>query len=114
MEYFPNPFTPFYLFAGLILAIIAFRLFRSLAEWQSNNQAECLEKQACLVTKRQQVSGGGHDTHATTTYYATFEFADKSRLELKVKGQVYGQLAEGDQGKLTYRGTRFIDFQRAL
>lgn len=112
MEHFPNPFTPFYLFAGVVVAIIGFRLFRSLAEWQSNNQAEVLEKPARLVTKRQQVSGGGHDTHATTTYYATFEFEDKSRLELKVKGQVYGQLAEGDQGTLTYQGTRFIGFQR--
>lgn len=101
-------FQFFHLFAGVVLSLIAFQLFRSLVQWQSNNQAERLEKPARLVTKRQHAWGD----HSHTDYYITVEFEDKSRLELKVKGQVYGQLAEGDQGLLIYQGTRFIDFQR--
>lgn len=108
MAYFPDPFMPFYLFAGLIVAIIAFQLFRSLGQWQSNNQAEVLEKPARLVTKRQHVWGD----HSHTDYYVTFEFMDKTRLEFKVKAETYGLLAEGDQGILTYQGTRFLDFKR--
>lgn len=108
MAYFPDPFMPFYLFAGVIATIIVFRLLRSLGQWQSNNQAEVLEKPARLVTKRQHVWGD----HSHTDYYVTLEFEDKSRLEFKVKAGTYGLLAEGDQGTLTYQGTRFLDFKR--
>lgn len=110
MDHFPNPFTPFYLFAGVIVAIIAFRLLRSLGEWQSNEQASREERFARLVTKRQHIWGD----HSHTDYYVTLEFEDKSRLEFKVKAETYGLLAEGDQGTLTYQGTRFIDFKRQV
>ena len=34
------------------------------------------------------------------------------RLELGVKDAEYGMLAEGDQGVLTYQGTRFLGFEQ--
>lgn len=105
-------FSFFHVFTFFVVGIILFQLGRSLWIWQSNNQAERLERLACLVTKRQSIRGGGPNSHASTTYYVTFEFEDKSRLELRVKGTIYGQLAEGDQGILTYQGTRFIEFTR--
>ncbi|MGT2682748.1 DUF2500 family protein [Streptococcus porci] len=42
----------------------------------------------------------------------TFEFGDGSRKEFKVPSKIFAYLAEGDLGKLTYQGTRFISFER--
>ena len=34
------------------------------------------------------------------------------RMELPVGGYEFGMLAEGDRGKLSFRGTRYLGFQR--
>ena len=33
-------------------------------------------------------------------------------MEFHVSGQQYGMLVEGDQGKLSFQGTRFLNFER--
>lgn len=33
-------------------------------------------------------------------------------MELGVSGSEYGMLAEGDSGKLTFQGTRYLSFER--
>ena len=47
-----------------------------------------------------------------TTYYVTFEVESGDRMEMCVDGQQYGMLAEGDSGKLTFQGTRYLGFDR--
>ena len=49
---------------------------------------------------------------ARTRYFATFELEKGTRLELEVNDYEYGMLAEGDQGKLTFQGTRYLGFER--
>ena len=51
--------------------------------------------------------------HTTsTTYYATFEVESGDRMELHVPATEYGLLIEGDQGDLTFQGSRFLSFER--
>lgn len=45
-------------------------------------------------------------------YYVTFEVESGDRMELHVPGREYGQLAEGDKGKLSFQGTRYLGFER--
>lgn len=33
-------------------------------------------------------------------------------MEFSVSGSEYGMLVEGDQGKLSFQGTRYLSFQR--
>ena len=33
-------------------------------------------------------------------------------MELPVTGPEYGMLAEGDRGRLTFQGTRYLGFER--
>ena len=33
-------------------------------------------------------------------------------MELHVSGSEYGMLAEGDNGRLTFQGTRYLSFER--
>jgi hypothetical protein len=52
-----------------------------------------------------------HTTHSTT-YYVTFQVESGDRMELQLAGNEYGLLVEGDRGKLTFQGTRYLGFER--
>ncbi|MFC0273910.1 DUF2500 family protein [Metabacillus herbersteinensis] len=38
--------------------------------------------------------------------------SEDNRIELQVKADVSGVVVEGDEGELTYQGTRFKEFKR--
>ncbi len=69
---------------------------------------------AILVAKRTAVSGGGENSSATTTYYATFEFERGDRRELHLDAGLFGQLSERDAGVLFTRHTLALDFDRIV
>lgn len=98
----------------LAIGFIAFTIIKGLITWSSNNASPIQSHHCKIVAKRMQVSGGSGDSSASTSYYATFEFEDRSRLELRVGRQQFGYIVEGDKGTLTYQGTRFKEFSRPL
>jgi hypothetical protein len=98
----------FILITGLIIFLVA----KSVRQWHSNNQQPIQTVPAVIVAKRSHVSGGGGNSSAHTSYYATFELPGGERRELHVPSAVYGQLAEGDQGQVTFQGTRFKGYNR--
>ena len=97
---------------------------RGLFIWIRNNNSPRQTVEARVVTKRMKVQGFGRSMagsgtamHSTggstdTRYFVTFELEKGERIELGVKGSEYGMLAEGDQGELTFQGTRYIGFER--
>ncbi|CAM3722601.1 DUF2500 domain-containing protein [Mesobacillus thioparans] len=95
----------------LVFGIIIFTIIKGIGTWSKNNQSPRLNSFAKVVTKRTSVRGGG-ETRAHNVYYVTFEFDSGDRLELHVNGQEYGQLVEGDDGELTFQGTRYLGFTR--
>ena len=44
----------------------------------------------------------------------TFEVESGDRIELELSGTEYGMLAEGDYGKLSFQGTRYLGFERMI
>lgn len=95
---------------GIVIGGILFNIGKGVTEWASNNaQAERCDD-AEIVAMRTEVSGGKNST--STTYYATFELAGAERKELEISGRDYGLFAEGDTGRLTHQGTRFLGFAR--
>ena len=131
MFYDAGFFDPFQLFQGLFLivfliifGIILVQVFRGLKTWNQNNHSPRLTVQASVVSKRVDVShhrhanagdvsgAHGYSTTSSTTYYATFQVESGDRMELRVSGQEYGMLVEGDRGKLSFQGTRFLNFER--
>ena len=101
----------FVVVGGLILYVI----IRGLSTWNKNNHSPRLTVDARLVTKRsaQSQHHTQNGTMATTTwYYATFEVESGDRMEFSVTGEEYGMLAEGDTGRLTFQGTRYLSFKR--
>jgi len=107
-----------------VFGLIIFTIIGGIGEWNKNNQSPRLTVEASIVAKRTHVSRhthhnagditGAHGTHMTssTSYYVTFQVESGDRMELSVKSSEYGMLAEGDSGRLTFQGTRFLGFER--
>ena len=113
----------FFVFVIVIGGIVV-NLCRGVSQWNRNNHSPRLTVEAFVVSKRMDVSHhqhanagdptGAHGYHTTTStsYYATFQVQSGDRMEFSINGREYGLLAEGDSGKLTFQGTRYIGFQR--
>ena len=102
---------------GIFLTVI----IKSIVQWNKNNHSPRLTVPATVVAKRTNVSHHhhnhgvdhvGHHTSTSTSYYVTFQVESGDRMELHMAGNQYGLLVEGDRGKLTFQGTRFLSFER--
>lgn len=103
-------------FFGILIAFFVI-LIRNLRQWHKNNHSPRLTVEATVVAKRTNVShhhqAGTHAMSSTSTsYFATFQVESGDRMELPLSGSEYGLLAEGDRGKLTFQGTRYLSFAR--
>ena len=110
----------------VIFSIIIVILVKNLKQWHTNNQSPRLTVDAIVVTKRQNVTHSqsanagditgahGYTTSSFTTYYATFQVESGDRMELEIPSNQYGMLVEGDRGKLSFQGTRFLGFERTM
>jgi hypothetical protein len=107
----------------VILGLIIYRAVQGAQQWKRNNESPVLTVDAKIVTKRSDVSYHHHsnmnnntmDTgYSSTDYYVTFEVQSGDRMEFHVRGDEFGILAEGDAGKLTFQGTRYLGFTRGM
>lgn len=103
----------------LILGLFIVGVVRNISQWNKNNHSPRLTVNANIVAKRADVSHHYHDngngagsTTSSTTYYVTFQVESGDRMELSVGGREYGMLSEGDYGKLSFQGTRYLGFER--
>ncbi len=107
----------FVLVIGMFIVIAV----KGISQWNKNNHSPRLTVPATIVAKRTNVSShhhhnhggtGMHHTSHSTTYYVTFQVESGDRMELHVAGHEFGMLIEGDHGKLTFQGTRYLGFER--
>ena len=105
----------FLLVIGFFIVIFA----RIIGQKRQNDRSPRLTVSATVVSKRGDVTvhhhdhdGMHHHTTSSTTYYATFQVQSGDRMELPVPATEYGLLIEGDEGDLTFQGTRFLSFDR--
>ena len=110
----------FLVFVGIFL----WTLFHNVRTWNKNNHSPRLIVPAAVVAKRTEVSHSstanagdvtgahGYSTSTFTSHYVTFQVESGDRMEFAVSGSDYGTLAEGDIGKLSFQGTRYLGFER--
>lgn len=106
----------------LVIGTFIYVIANGVKEKRANDAAPVLTVEAVVKTKRMDsyysspsYDADGHMTRSGThhtTYYATFEVESGDRIELEVSDYDYGQLAEGDRGKLTFQRKRFLRFDR--
>lgn len=110
----------FFLVFFMAFGTIAVGFVQGIKEWNSNNHSPRLTVDATVIAKRTNISrhshhhGTGHGVHhsTSTTYYVTFQVESGDRMELRMAGHEFGLLIEGDKGKLTFQGTRYLGFER--
>ena len=98
----------------LIIAMIIFTFAKGIQTWHDNNNSPRLTVPAKIVAKRQNTThhnhpnagdvSGAHGYHTTvhTTYYVTFQVES---------GDMF---AEGDEGELSFQGTRYLSFYKKV
>lgn len=104
-----------------VFGTIIVRSIQGVGQWRRNNASPILTVDAKVSSKRIDVShhhhhdaGTSHMHHTShTTYYVTFEVQSGDRMEFVVPGREYGKLSEQDYGKLTFQGTRYLNFERS-
>ena len=100
----------------IVVGMFVFMAVSGIRQWGKNNSSPRLTVEAQVVAKRTSVthhSGADHSMgHTSTSHYVTFQVESGDRMELHVTGQEYGMLVEGDQGRLTFQGTRYLGFER--
>ena len=112
---------PIIVTAGFIFVFGAFVCIavKGIAQWNTNNNSPKETEEVKVVAKRADVSRHSHNhtnnmhTGSRTQYYVTFELRSGERKELSLSGNEYGVMIEGDEGTLSFQGTRFIAFKRS-
>lgn len=109
----------------IVIGVFVVTIVQGLRTWNKNNHSPRLTVIATVVSKRTEVThhshanagdmSGAHGFHTTssTSYYVTFEVESGDRMEFSVSGSEYGMLAEGDTGRLSFQGTRYLAFERS-
>ncbi|WP_055108039.1 DUF2500 domain-containing protein [Paenibacillus ihumii] len=116
VEMFSVMNTALPIFFIIILGIILISVGRGILRYVLNSKQPLLTVQTVIVGKRTEVSHR-HNTETSVSqsdskYYITFEVESGDRLEFPVSGYEYGQCAEGDRGKLSFQGNRYLGFER--
>lgn len=104
----------------LIFGVMIYALVQAILRKQKNDASPRLTVLARVVSRRQEVThhtqnrgDGILHTSSTTRYFVTFQVESGDRMELELDGSDFGMIAEGDEGRLSFQGTRFLDFQRS-
>ena len=104
----------------LVIGLFIYAVVQASARKQKNDAAPRLTVLARVVSRRQEVThharnmnDGVYHTSSTTRYFVTFQVESGDRMELELDGSDFGMIAEGDEGRLSFQGTRFLDFQRS-
>ena len=109
-------FAMFYIVFFLVIAVFVFTFVKIITEWVGNNNSPRLSVDAKIVDKHMTTHHhhhNGHHSHSHS-YFITFEVQSGDRMELRVPRTEFGLLVEGDEGVLSFQGTRFLGFERRI
>lgn len=106
------------------VSIIVLAVVKGAGTWNKNNNSPRITVPAVIVSRRREeshhthanagdISGAhGYHTDSQAWYYITFRIAGGDRIEFLVSSSEYGMLTEGDEGDLSFQGTRYLAFER--
>lgn len=111
-----------FIFFFLVIGVAAFFIIRKLIRSQQTDDLAGTHSTATVISKRcvtkQQRRtmpaqySAAYRMEETVWHYVTFENERGVRTEYNVTKAQFDMLFEGDKGKLTVNGSRFISFQK--
>lgn len=117
---FDDAFSILFFIAFLfVFSMFVLAGLKAITEWNKNNSSPKLTVDATVIKKRNQVSNSDYLDHngmvhttSSITYYVTFQVERGDQIKMRLSRNEYIMLAEGDYGKLTFQGTRYISFEK--
>lgn len=112
-----------FLFIFIIIIFIVV-LVKNISEWNRNNHSPITDTEAVVALKKistathQHPVGGdasgaqGMHISTSTEYYITFRTKDGELKKFRVNEREYSLVSEGQEGKLSFQGSRYIGFER--
>lgn len=100
----------------MIFGVVIANIISGIKRMKRDKASPRLTVEARVVAKRMDVRthrNGDNINHRSTIYYATFQVESGDRIELSLDGSDYGLLVEGDSGRLSFQGSRFLSFERS-
>lgn len=101
---------------AVVSGFVIVSIVRTVSKWSKNEKAPKLTVEAKIMGKRtarrRTMSNKQYIGRDNFNYYATFQLESGDRMELELIAHEYGLLKEGDRGKLTFQGTRYLGFDR--
>ncbi len=98
---------------GGFIVLGVFMLAKHVKSTGAFRSAPIQSHAAIIAGKRTQVSGGGQNSSASTTYYITAEYENGRRDEFAtMTHDLYARVSEGDAGVLFVRNRYALDFDR--
>ena len=95
----------------LMLSAIVVYCFQNFTQWQRNRMAPRLIVGADVVSKRGDMTGYPDEAPPPNgNYFVTFEMEGGDRMEFRLPMRDFRRIAEGDFGRLTFQGSRYIAF----
>lgn len=111
--------TVFFVVFALAVIFFVVGLVRNIGRWHQNNVSPRLTVDAVVADKRTEIihhhqhqADGMDMVHTTTDYFVTFQVESGDRMEFCVPSSEYGMLVQGDRGRLSFQGTRYLGFER--
>ena len=105
---------------GLIFAVviggITWQQIQKMRGSARNDTLPVLTTSATLVSKRKEIMAQPpginpkNQIPPSTTFFASFRLPDSQTVEVQMDDAQFATLTEGEAGRLTYRGTRFLGF----
>lgn len=103
----------------LMFGVFLFTNIKEIHECNKNNNSPKLTIDAKVVAKRSKVTNIHREGNGlivfnklTSIYYVTFQIESNDKIEMLVNLKDYKIINEGDCGKLTLQGTKYISFEK--
>lgn len=111
----------FYMIAFIIMfsIIIGLSIIIVIRQWWKNRCSPLIVTQATVLNKRieehyirsKRNAGIGMRTRKVLVYYIIFHLEGGERIELRVNNNEYMKLQKGQQGKLSFQGSKYLGFE---
>lgn len=97
--------------AWLAIAFVAVCIVMAAIRRKREQKAVPRESARAVVVSTERHVQHHHSSHRyDALHFATFRLADGRELTLRIPEPEFGRLQEGDQGELTWQGSRFLFF----
>ena len=108
-------------FIAMFCIVVGLSLIIVARQWWKNRHSPLIVTQATILDKRieehyirsKRSASAGYRTRKVLIYYITFNLEGGEHIELRTNEQVYSKFQNGDCGKLTFKGSKYIEFVRA-